>query len=484
MNSPDISKLLVEENKDIRAAMQVIMDNAQGICFIINKEQKLTGILSDGDIRRLLLENYSLDTKISEVMNRNFVFYPIETEDEKIQKALNTRIRHIPLVDSNMKPLDYASLYKLRQYPIMEPYLKGNELAYVTQCIKTNWISSQGRFVTEFQEKMAKLCNAHYALATSSGTTALHLGLLSLKLPKGSKVMVPNLTFAASINSILHAGLEPVLIDIEPETWNIDPEQIRKKIDNSTKAIMPVHLYGHPCNMSKIMDIAKDYKLYLIEDCAQAIGSSYSEKNVGSFGDIACFSFFGNKSVTTGEGGMVVFKNEGVYRYAKFLRDHGMDPHQKYWHLEVGYNYRMTNLQAAIGVAQLEYLDKILLQKERIAKTYEKFLKDIPHIILPIQRKGYKSTYWLYTILIKPDFKMARDNIIQKLRQNGVDSRPIFYPLNQMPPYQKYACGKDFPISQNIAKRGISLPSFLTLRERDINHICLLLKKIQKFGAV
>ena len=477
---PDISKFIINEEDNVKKALEVINENGQGICFIINSFGKLTGVLTDGDIRRAFLsKKYSMDTSVHNIMQKNFLYHFVNESDEILQKSLSKKIKYIPLVDNEIKPVDYACLYKLRKIPIMEPYLEGNELAYLTQCIKTNWISSKGPFVNKFEEIFAKICDTKYVLATTSGTTALHLGLLSLQIEKESEVILPNLTFAASINVIIQANLKPVLVDIDKDTWTIDTQKLKKHINSKTKAIMPVHLYGYPCNMGEILKIAKENELYIIEDCAEALGSKYYGKNVGSFGDVSCFSFFGNKTITTGEGGIVALKRKENYEYAKILRDHGMDPNRKYWHINIGYNYRMTNMQAAVGVAQMENFERIIIKKRKIASLYKKYLKDLDGIVLPMERKGFFNTFWLYTILITDNFGINRDDVILKLQLKGVETRPVFYPLSEMPPYKSYILNEDFKISMTISKQGISLPSSINLSEKEVKEICYLLKRIK-----
>ncbi len=331
--------------------MEVLDFTAMGIVFVTNKNGQLGGVLTDGDIRRALLKNLSLKDTVNEIMNKDFVSLPVDTDNSTILEHINDRVKIIPLVDAEMLLVDYASIHKIRRIPIASPLLTGNELAYVTDCIKTNWISSQGKYVREFEALFSQYHDNMASLAVSNGTVALHLALVALGIAKGDEVIVANLTFAASVNAILYTGAIPVLADVDPVTWNIDVNKVKDLITPRTKAIMPVHLYGHPCDMDEIMQIAKEHKLSVIEDCAQGLGSLYKDKPVGIFGDAATFSFYGNKTVTTGEGGMILFRNKQVAERAATLRDHGMQKTRRYWHAEIGYNYRLTNLQAAIGAS-------------------------------------------------------------------------------------------------------------------------------------
>jgi len=374
----DVKGLTLHENDNIKDALQALNKTGLGILFIIDNTNKLIGLLTDGDIRRALLTNIGLSDAIKLVMNKNFTSLPIETDNSKILETLSNSVKIIPLVDADNTLLDYASINKIRHISVASPLLNGNELAYVTDCIKTNWISSQGKYVKEFEKLFTEYHNGMRSLAVSNGTVALHLALEALKIKKGDEVLVADFTFAASVNSIIYTGATPVLVDIEPDTWNIDIHKAELLVTSNTKAIMPVHLYGHPCDMDSIIEFAKKHKLLIIEDCAEALGSFYKGKPVGVFGDAATFSFYGNKTITTGEGGMIIFKNEDVAERASMLRDHGMQKTRRYWHQEVGYNYRLTNIQAAIGVAQFERLGEFIAAKRRIAKTYSETLSKIP----------------------------------------------------------------------------------------------------------
>jgi len=356
--------------------------------------------------------------------------------------------------------------------PIYEPLLGGNESKYLNECIDTGWISSKGRFVTEFESKFQSFIGSSYALSASNGTVALHLALEALGIKAGDEIIVPDLTFAASINAILYCGATPVLADIERETFNIDFSKVEQLITSKTKAIMPVHLYGLACDMDLCMSIAKKHNLLVVEDSAEAFGSEFEGRKLGSFGDVATFSFYGNKTITTGEGGMITFNDQKVYQKAKVLRDHGMDPQKTYWHNFVGYNYRMTNMQAAIGLAQIERIDEILKQKVSIANYYRSKLQNVPGISFVSESSKKLNTYWLVTILIDPKkFGLNRNLLQQRLKENNIDSRPVFFSLHIMPPYKKYY-KTDLNNSKYVSDNGISLPSSLNLSHTDIDRIC------------
>ncbi|MEM4522680.1 MAG: DegT/DnrJ/EryC1/StrS aminotransferase family protein, partial [Nitrososphaeria archaeon] len=262
-------------------------------------------------------------------------------------------------------------MIKLYNYPVAEPEIGDEELKNVIEAVKSGWVSSKGRFIDEFESSFAKYVGVKYGIATSNGTAALHLALAGLNIGSDDEVIVPDLTFAATINAVLYTRAKPVIVDINPEYWCIDPTKLEKAITSKTKAIILVHLYGHPCDMEPIMEIAEQHNLYVIEDVAEAHGAEYKGRKVGSFGHISCFSFYGNKVITTGEGGMCLTNDREIAERIKILRDHGMSPEKRYWHDVIGFNYRMTNLQAALGLAQLGKIERFIEKKREIAKKYE-----------------------------------------------------------------------------------------------------------------
>jgi len=440
--------------------------------FVVSEKNVLLGLATDGDVRRALLRGATLDTPITEIMNRNYISSTVHISDSQLLKLLSKdRARHIPLVDENNVLVDYASTARLHQIQVLQPNLSGNELAYVTECIKTNWISSKGLYVRKFEEMFATYCRTEDALAVSNGTVAIHLALEALHVGEGDEVIVPDFTFAATINAVLHAGATPVIVDVEPATWTMDVSELEEAITAKTKAIIPVHIYGHPCRMHEILDIAKNNRLFIIEDCAEALGSKYKDVPVGTFGDAATFSFFGNKTITTGEGGMVLFRDRKIAERAALLRDHGMSKERRYWHEEVGYNYRMTNIQAAIGVAQMERLDGFVERKRAIAGRYNERLLTLQGFEIPAEESWAYNSYWLYTVLVDSSAAIQRDELISKLLLNGIETRPAFFPLHEMPPYRKFAGEKSFTTTERIALHGLSLPSSVSLTDREIDTI-------------
>ncbi len=360
--------------------------------------------------------------------------------------------------------------------PVCEPILGGNELKYTRECIKANWISSTGgKHIREFEKKFARLCGARYAISCTSGTSALHLALATLGIKKGDEVIIPTFTMIATANAITYLGARPVLVDAEPLTWNIDPDKIEDQITSRTKAIIIVHTYGHPAQMDKILRIAKKYNLYVIEDAAEAHGAKYRGKTVGSIGDVACFSFYANKIITTGEGGMLTTNNKKVARVAWILKNHAFSDDRHFWHKYLGYNYRFTNLQAAIGLAQLERFNKLVEAKIKNARYYSYLLKDVKGITLPYEKKYVKSVFWMYSILVEDSFGVTRNGLRRYLAQRGIDTRTFFIPIHLQPIYFKKYKGR-FPVSEELCRKGMYLPSAASLRKKDIKYIVECIK--------
>ncbi len=351
--------------------------------------------------------------------------------------------------------------------PVFEPMLNGRELEYVRDCLESNWISSIGKYITRFEETFSRYCGARHGVSCSSGTTALHLALEALEIGPGDEVIVPSFTLVVSASTVCMAGATPVLVDVQPDTWCIDPDLIEEKITPRTRAIMVVHMYGHPADMNAIMNIARRYNLKVIEDCAEAHGALCHGQKVGSIGDVAAFSFYGNKIITTGEGGMVVTSDDRVAERAQLLRNQAFSA-ERFVHHEVGYNYRMTNVQAAIGLAQCEQLEQRLAKRIEIARTYSELLAGEDAVSLPYEAEWAKNVYWMYGLLINESFGRTRDELRQALEERGVDTRSFFYPLNRQPVFQgQHRRWPDLrcecPIADDLGKRGLYLPSGYSL---------------------
>jgi perosamine synthetase len=360
--------------------------------------------------------------------------------------------------------------------PVCVPLLKGKELEYLKDCIDTNWISSRGRYVEEFEKKFSQYCNCRYGITTTNGTSSIHLALESIGLKKGDEVIVPAFTMIGSVFPIIYCGAKPVLVDCEPETWTIDVNQIEEKISEKTKVIMPVHIYGHPCDMDPILKIAKKHGLFVIEDAAEAHGAEYKGKKTGGIGDIGCFSFYANKVITCGEGGMMVTNNEAFAKHATSLKDLSFEGEKGriYLHSEVGYNYRLTNLQAAVGLAQFEHIDEFVDMRRRNAAIYGEFLRAVPGLRLPVQEEWAKNVYWMYSILVEPEFGVSRDELIEELAKRGVETRPFFISMNQQPVFRSMRLfeGEQYPVAEGLSRKGLYLPSSSGLKRDEIRYVC------------
>jgi perosamine synthetase len=352
--------------------------------------------------------------------------------------------------------------------PVAEPDLRGNELKYVTDCVTTEWVSSLGKYVGAFEERMAALCGRRYAVSVCNGTAALHLALVVLGIGPGDEVIVPSLTFVATANAVAYTGATPVFADSEPAYWQLDPRHVERLITPRTKAIIPVDLYGHPVDMDAILAIARRHNLYVVEDAAEAHGALYKGRPCGGLGDISCFSFYGNKVITTGEGGMILTDDPAWYERARFLRDHAMSPTERYYHPEIGFNYRLTNIQAALGLAQVERMDEFVRRKRENAALYAEHLHAVPGITLAPEAPWARNVYWMYSILVGPEFPLSRDALMAALRQRGVDTRPFFRAIHTMPCHKRQ---ETLPVAEDLAARGINLPSSVKLTAEQIAYI-------------
>lgn len=362
--------------------------------------------------------------------------------------------------------------------PVAKPFLGAEELENIKEAVESGWISSKGRFITEFEEKFAAFCGVEYGIATSNGTTALHLALTCLGIGKGDEVIVPDLTFIATANAVTYTGATPVMVDSSSAYWGIDPVLIEEKITTRTKAIIPVHLYGHPCDMDAIMNIARAHDLFIIEDAAEAHGAEYKGRKVGRFGDIACFSFFGNKIITTGEGGMCLTSDKEIAAKLRILRDHGQSVGKRYWYDVVGFNYRMTNIQAALGVAQVKRLEQLIDIKRQIGGWYAEGLDGLfnERLIVPAPEMPWaKTVYWLYSILLTNRFGISRNELISRLSDMGIETRPFFFPLHLLPPYRS---SLNFPVAEMLSLRGLNLPSGYDITKDEVICICRSLESV------
>jgi len=364
--------------------------------------------------------------------------------------------------------------------PVSEPLLNQNASKYVDECLRTNWISSEGHFIQEFESNWAKYCGMNYGVAVSNGTTALQIAISCLGLQPGDEVIMPSFTIISCALAIIEVGALPVLVDSDPRTWCMNVGQIEEKITPRTRAIMPVHMYGHPVDMDPILELARNHNLIIVEDAAEAHGAEYKGRKVGGIGDLSCFSFYANKIITTGEGGMVLAKDENHAEKLRSLRNLCFQKDRRFYHTELGHNYRLTNLQAAIGLSQVEKIDEHVAKKRWMGKAYTERLCDLTQINLPVEESWAKNVYWMYGLVLADDVKFDAVGFAQRLRENGVDTRPFFVGMHEQPVFQKRGLFKKdkHPVAENIARRGLYLPSGLTLTEAQLEEVCAVVRRV------
>lgn len=360
---------------------------------------------------------------------------------------------------------------------VSEPVFNGNEKKYVDECIDTTWVSSVGKYIPQFENSFANFCGVKHAISCSNGTVALHIALLAYGIKMTDEVIVPTFTYVATANSVRYCGATPIFVDCEPDTWNIDPKKIEEVITPRTKGIIVVHVYGHPVDLDPILEIANRYKLFVVEDAAEAHGAKYKGRPVGSIGNIGTFSFFGNKIITTGEGGMITTNDDDLAATMRQLKGQGVDPNRRYWFPIIGYNYRMTNIEAAIGLAQLENVNWHVAQRRRIAEYYKINFKGDPRIFVQPEKSYAKNSYWMTSILLGHNTP-ERDVVIDRMLDEGIETRPFFYPMHILPIYSDTINNREFPIADSISSRGINLPSSGNLKNEDLEFICSTLRRV------
>jgi len=360
--------------------------------------------------------------------------------------------------------------------PVSAPVLGEEELANVVEAVRSGWISSRGAFIGEFERLFAAFCGVRHGVAVANGTVALHIALLAAGVRPGDEVLVPSLTFIATANVVRYCGATPVFVDSDRATWQLDPGLLEAKVTARTKAVIPVHLYGHPCDMDPILELARRRGLAVIEDAAEAHGARYRGRIVGGLGAVGCFSFYGNKLITTGEGGICVTDDAALAERLRLLRDHGMDPKRPYWHETVGFNYRMTNLQAAVGVAQMGKLSGFIEKKREIAGWYHEALRPLARagrVALHPEAPWARSVFWMSSVLLG-DVHVSLDEVRSRLDERGVDSRPFFHPIHTLPPY---ASGERLPVAEDLAAHGLNLPSGVGLERDQIERVAQALAR-------
>jgi perosamine synthetase len=363
-----------------------------------------------------------------------------------------------------------------RFLPVAEPALAGREREYVLECLESTWVSSNGPFNERFERAFAEYCGVDHAVSCANGTVALHLALLGLGLGPGDEVICPTLTYVATANCITYCGATPVFVDAEPNTWNMDPREVERAVTAETRAIVAVHLYGHPVDMDAIRAIARTHGLAVIEDAAEAVGATYRGEPAGSLGDVATFSFYGNKILTTGEGGMVVTNDAALARRIRQLHGQGQDFERRYWFPIVGFNYRMTNIEAAIGLAQLERAAWHVERRRENAAAYRTRLAPSERLDFSPEASWAESSYWMSSVLIRAASQDQRDEVMARLADQGIETRPLFYPMHVLPPYSDVA-RDTFPVADALAACGMNLPSGAALTDEDIERVCSALER-------
>lgn len=369
----------------------------------------------------------------------------------------------------------------MNSIPVNEPLLNGNEKKYLNECIDTGWISSEGPFIKQFEEQLAARMGRNYGIAVSNGSVALDAAVAALKIGQGDEVILPSFTIISCASAIVRAGAIPVVVDSHPDTWNMDVSQIEAKITPRTKAIMVVHIYGLPVDMEPVLALADKYGLQIIEDAAEMHGQTYKGRPCGSFGAISTFSFYPNKHITTGEGGMVLTDDEHLAERCRSLRNLCFQPQQRFVHEELGWNFRMTNLQAALGVAQLERLDEFVDRKRHMGQYYTKLLSDIPGLQLPVPKTNYADNiYWVYGIVLKDDVSFDAKEAMRRLAQYKIGTRPFFWSIHEQPVFRNLGLfdRESCPVAERIARRGFYIPSGLALTDEQMEQVAHTLKEV------
>jgi perosamine synthetase len=362
--------------------------------------------------------------------------------------------------------------------PVNEPHLGEAELQHVAECVQTGWISSAGRFITDFEEGWSRYCGRQHGVAVANGTAALQLALVALGLEPGDEVIMPSFTIISCALAAIYSGGIPVLVDADPETWCMNVGGVESRIGPRTRAIMPVHIYGHPVDMDPLIELADENGLAIVEDAAEAHGAEYRSgkgwRRCGGFGDLSCFSFYANKLITTGEGGMVVTDDDELAEKARSLRNLCFLPDRRFYHEQLGFNFRLTNLQAALGVAQLERMDEIVERKREIARAYTERLSEIPGLQLPTEREWARSVFWMFGLVLSDEVDVERDELSRRLRELGVETRPFFVGLHEQPALRQRGLfeGERYPVTDRLARRGLYLPSGLALTDEQLERVC------------
>lgn len=465
---------ICKRSESIFAAIERCLDNGTGVCFILDEDQRLLGRITLDDIRRAILEGTVLeDASLARHISSHTVAN-LQGANRLRNDAIPEDGAVVPVVDYEGRLVDVLVDRSKQLVQIARPDLSRHEFRAVLDAFMSTWISSKGAYIQKFEREFASFVGTNHGIAVSNGTAALHLALLALGIGPGDEVIVPDLTFVATINAVLYCGATPVIVDIDRATWAMSAEHVARALTFRTKAVIPVHLYGRPAEIGPIAELAKERNFYVVEDCAEAHGARYAGRTVGQFGDVSCFSFFANKIVTTGEGGMCLTNSDTIAATILELRDHGMKPGRTYWHERIGYNYRMTNLQAALGRTQLRRIGQTLKRNAELDRLYRERLGHIPGIKFPQSLSGeYGSVVWLVCVQVPAEM---RSHLIDAARRADIELRPFFHSLSAMPPYRKYA--RPCPNSLALSQSGINLPTSSAIDIRVVEKVATIFAEV------
>ncbi|MEY9324841.1 aminotransferase class I/II-fold pyridoxal phosphate-dependent enzyme [Sinorhizobium fredii] len=463
---PDHGEFICQATDGLWVAIEKALDNGFGLVFVVGADGALIGQLTLHRMRAALRDGLHL---------RHTTAAELAAPWEEADAALPI----VPVTDSHGRVISVERRVSASLLPVAEPDLSRNELRNLLDAFLSTWISSTGDYILEFESHFSARVDMTHGVATSNGTVSLHLALAALGIGPGDEVIVPDLTFAASANTVIHVGARPVLVDVDPVTWCVSAEAIERAVTPRTRIIMPVHLFGRPAPMTEICDLAQRHGLFVLEDCAEAHGARYDGRPIGSFSDVASFSFFANKIITTGEGGMCVTRNPELASRMKMLRDHGMRPDRRYWHEEAGFNFRMTNLQASIGCAQLQRMDDLLAMRDRVDASYRAALADLPGVVFPPPLSSrHEPVTWFSCVLVSPEI---RPLLIKACREANIDLRPFVNALSTMPAYRRFA--RKCPVSERLAACGINLPTSRKVDENVVGRIARIFEQVMSMPA-
>ncbi len=452
------------KSESVLSVIEKCLDNGLGTCLIVEDDQRLAGRISLDDIRQALLDGSAI---IDPTLGWHLTDVGATAATRRLRNDIVDDAVLQPVVDASGHLTGVLIDHSTVPVQVAKPHMTRHEFRSVLDAFISGWISSKGPYVEKFEQEFRSFVGVRHGVAVSNGTVALHLALVALGVGPGDEVIVPDLTFAATINAVLYCGATPVIVDVDRETWCMTLESVEHACTAQTKAIIPVHLYGRPAEIGPIAECARVRGIAVVEDCAEAHGARYAGRVVGQFGDVSCFSFYANKIVTTGEGGMCLTDSEDLAASLRLLRDHGVSPDRSYWHERVGYNYRITNLQAAIGESQLWRINGTLQRNTRIAALYREALEGIPGVRFPpVMSDKYEPVVWLACVQVPADKRLA---VMRAAHEARIETRPFFHPLSTLPPYGKYA--RSCPNSAELSATGINLPTSGEVDEQVVERV-------------